>query len=206
MIPILRVRDDEGNYVNIPAIKGDKGDPGDTGVIDTATETTLTGILKGAGGHVAAAVAGTDYLKMESGTWNPIPAYTNITITNVNKATYLKIGKLVWVTLDVHINARSTGDYMEFAGLPYYPSGMSMGKVDVFHASPTWGMEIPQSLSATAYGEKGTDVPDTKNISIIYRTSDGENVLLRDDDVITGSSGTTVPADVALTLIYETDE
>lgn len=61
-MPILRVRDDEGNYVNIPAIKGE---PGASGVIDGTTETTVSGILKGTGGHIAAAVAGTDYATPE---------------------------------------------------------------------------------------------------------------------------------------------
>lgn len=56
---ILRVRDDQGNYVEIPAIKGE---PGASGVIDTTTESALTGLLKGAGGHIAPAVAGTDYV------------------------------------------------------------------------------------------------------------------------------------------------
>ena len=56
---ILRVRDDQGNYVEIPAIKGE---PGASGVIDATTESALTGLLKGAGGHIAPAVAGTDYV------------------------------------------------------------------------------------------------------------------------------------------------
>lgn len=56
---ILRVKDDQGNYVEIPAIKGE---PGASGVIDATTESALTGLLKGAGGHIAPAVAGTDYV------------------------------------------------------------------------------------------------------------------------------------------------
>ena len=56
---ILRVKDDQGNYVEIPAIKGE---PGASGVIDATTESALTGLLKGAGGHIALAVAGTDYV------------------------------------------------------------------------------------------------------------------------------------------------
>ena len=32
-MPILRVRDEDGNIVEIPAIKGGKGEPGDSGVI-----------------------------------------------------------------------------------------------------------------------------------------------------------------------------
>lgn len=47
---ILRVKDDQGNYVEIPAIKGE---PGASGVIDATTESALTGLLKGAGGHIA---------------------------------------------------------------------------------------------------------------------------------------------------------
>lgn len=77
-IPILSVRDDQGNIVPIPAVqgppgqKGDtgpagpKGDKGDTGaagpnLINTETSTPITGILKGQSGKVAAAVAGEDY-------------------------------------------------------------------------------------------------------------------------------------------------
>ena len=52
--------------------KGDKGDKGDTGAtgadgaagpneVSTATDSSITGLLKGASGKVAQAVAGTDY-------------------------------------------------------------------------------------------------------------------------------------------------
>ena len=77
-IPILSVRDDQGNIIPIPAVqgppgqKGDtgpagpKGDKGDTGaagpnLINMDTPTPIAGILKGQGGKVANAVAGEDY-------------------------------------------------------------------------------------------------------------------------------------------------
>ena len=80
-IPILSVRDDQGNLIPIPAIqgeagppgqkgdtgpagaKGDKGDTGDPGpnLINQNTLTPLAGILMGAGGNVKTAVSGTDY-------------------------------------------------------------------------------------------------------------------------------------------------
>lgn len=77
-IPILSVRDDQGNIIPIPAVqgppgqKGDtgpagpKGDKGDTGaagpnLINQNTLTPLSGILMGSGGSVKTAVSGTDY-------------------------------------------------------------------------------------------------------------------------------------------------
>ena len=77
-IPILSVRDDQGNIIPIPAVqgppgqKGDtgpagpKGDKGDTGaagpnLINQNTLTPMAGILMGSGGSVKTAVSGTDY-------------------------------------------------------------------------------------------------------------------------------------------------
>lgn len=47
--------------------KGDKGDTGDTGpnAVGTGTDTDISGMLKGSGGKVAAAAAGTDYATPE---------------------------------------------------------------------------------------------------------------------------------------------
>lgn len=77
-IPILSVRDDQGDTIPIPAVQGPpgpqgnvgpagpKGDKGDTGaagpnLINMDTPTPIAGILKGQGGKVANAVAGEDY-------------------------------------------------------------------------------------------------------------------------------------------------
>lgn len=80
-IPILSVRDDQGNIIPIPAIQGeagppgqkgdtgllerkaDKGDTGDPGpnLINQNTLTPMAGILMGSGGSVKTAVSGTDY-------------------------------------------------------------------------------------------------------------------------------------------------
>ena len=80
-IPILSVRDDQGNIIPIPAIqgeagppgqkgdtgpagaKGDKGDTGDPGpnLINQNTLTPMAGILMGSGGSVKTAVSGVDY-------------------------------------------------------------------------------------------------------------------------------------------------
>jgi hypothetical protein len=55
---ILRVKDNDGNIIPIPAIQGP---PGKSGTIDETTVTTVSGLLKGSGGKISAAAAGTDY-------------------------------------------------------------------------------------------------------------------------------------------------
>lgn len=65
-IPILSVRDDQGNIIPIPAIQGRDGVDGKDGapgpnLINTETSTPISGILMGAGGSVKTAVSGTDY-------------------------------------------------------------------------------------------------------------------------------------------------
>ncbi len=87
-LPVLSVRDEEGNRLPIPAVQGPPGPagtPGATGPqgeagpqgpqgspgadgapgpnqVTAATATTLTGLLKGNGATVAAATAGADYI------------------------------------------------------------------------------------------------------------------------------------------------
>lgn len=83
---ILRIWDEDSqSYKEIPALVGPKGDKGDTGAqgpagadgqdgqdgaqgpagpneVSTSTDSSITGLLKGADGKVAQAVAGTDYV------------------------------------------------------------------------------------------------------------------------------------------------
>lgn len=83
---ILRIWDEASqSYKEIPALVGPKGDKGDTGAqgpagadgqdgqdgaqgpagpneVSAATDSSITGLLKGAGGKVAQAVAGEDYV------------------------------------------------------------------------------------------------------------------------------------------------
>lgn len=71
-IPILSVRDDQGNIIPIPAIQGRDGVDGKDGkdgkdgaagpnLINQNTLTPMAGILMGSGGNVKTAVSGTDY-------------------------------------------------------------------------------------------------------------------------------------------------
>lgn len=68
-IPILSVRDDQGNIIPIPAIQGRDGVDGKDGkdgaagpnLINADTLTPMAGILMGAGGSVKTAVSGADY-------------------------------------------------------------------------------------------------------------------------------------------------
>lgn len=71
-IPILSVRDDQGNIITIPAIQGRDGVDGKDGkdgkdgaagpnLINQNTLTPMAGILMGSGGSVKTAVSGTDY-------------------------------------------------------------------------------------------------------------------------------------------------
>lgn len=68
---ILRIWDEASqSYQEVSALvgpKGDKGDKGDTGDagpngISTSTDSSITGLLKGASGKVAQAVEGEDYV------------------------------------------------------------------------------------------------------------------------------------------------
>ena len=61
---ILNVWDEESQeYIAIPATVGPTGATGPAGPneVSTATDSSITGLLKGANGKVAQAVAGTDY-------------------------------------------------------------------------------------------------------------------------------------------------
>ena len=67
---ILRIWDEASqSYKEVAALVGPKGDKGDTGAqgpagpneVSTSTDSNITGLLKGASGKVAQAVAGTDY-------------------------------------------------------------------------------------------------------------------------------------------------
>ena len=68
-IPILSVRDDQGNIIPIPAIQGRDGVDGKDGkdgaagpnLINADTLTPMAGILMGSSGSVKTAVSGTDY-------------------------------------------------------------------------------------------------------------------------------------------------
>ena len=68
-IPILSVRDDQGNIIPIPAIQGRDGIDGKDGkdgaagpnLMNQNTLTPMAGILMGSGGSVKTAVSGTDY-------------------------------------------------------------------------------------------------------------------------------------------------
>lgn len=66
MPSILKVFDNEGVEIPIPAIQGPRGLTGATGPagpnsVSTSTDSSISGLLKGSGGKVAQAIAGTDY-------------------------------------------------------------------------------------------------------------------------------------------------
>lgn len=62
-IPILTVRDDQGNIVEVPAIKGDKGEPGKDGTMTFAdlTEEQKASLKGDKGDPGRTPVRGTDY-------------------------------------------------------------------------------------------------------------------------------------------------
>lgn len=43
IISVLRVKNSQGNFIGIPALKGDKGDPGDPGTTIVATDENNDG-------------------------------------------------------------------------------------------------------------------------------------------------------------------
>lgn len=83
--------------------KGDKGDTGDTGPagaagpnsVSTATATNITGLLKGNGATVAAAVAGTDYLTPASLNTS-LNRTTAVSAADANYTTYMARGEALF--------------------------------------------------------------------------------------------------------------
>ena len=68
--PVLKIYDANGVEIPIPAIVGKRGVAGVAGAagpnsVSTSTDSAITGLLKGAAGKVAQAVAGTDYATPE---------------------------------------------------------------------------------------------------------------------------------------------
>lgn len=88
MASIIKIRDTDGNVIDVPLMRGPQGEPGPNEV-STSTATTLNGLLKGNGANVTVAQAGTDYMAPPT-TATALPtsgtALTANTIYNVSAA------------------------------------------------------------------------------------------------------------------------
>ena len=100
-IPILSVRDDQGNIIPIPAIQGRDGVDGAPGpnLINADTLTPMAGILMGSGGSVKTAVSGVDYMAPNAIALTP----TTITFLDGNitkNAVLIKLGATTFLYYD----------------------------------------------------------------------------------------------------------
>ena len=106
-IPILSVRDDQGNIIPIPAIQGRDGVDGKDGkdgaagpnLINADTLTPMAGILMGSGGSVKTAVSGVDYMAPNAIALTP----TTITFLDGNitkNAVLIKLGATTFLYYD----------------------------------------------------------------------------------------------------------
>lgn len=88
MASIIKIRDTNGNIIDVPLMRGPQG-PAGPNKITGETTTTLNGLLKGNGANVAVAQAGTDYMAPPT-TATALPtsgtALTANTIYNVSQA------------------------------------------------------------------------------------------------------------------------
>ena len=150
-MPILRIWDEESqSYQEIAALVGPQGPSGADGApgaqgaagpneISTATDSSITGLLKGAGGKVAQAVAGEDYA---------VPAIdTTATLSTTwtgSAAPYTQAVAISGMTADakIAVSLASTATAEQYA---------AAAAAQLMCTAQTTG-----SITMTAYGEKPT--------------------------------------------------
>ena len=139
---ILNVWDEESQeYIAIPATVGPTGATGPAGPneVSTATDSSITGLLKGANGKVAQAVAGTDYAAPAADT-----TATLSTTWTGSAAPYTQAVAISGMTADakIEVGLASTAtaeQYAAAAGAQLMCTAQAAG-----------------SITMTAYGEKPT--------------------------------------------------
>ena len=150
-MPILRIWDEESqSYQEIAALVGPQGPSGADGApgaqgaagpneISTATDSSITGLLKGAGGKVAQAVAGEDYAAPVTDT-----TATLSTTWTGSAAPYTQAVAISGMTADakIAVSLASTATAEQYA---------AAAAAQLMCTAQTTG-----SITMTAYGEKPT--------------------------------------------------
>ena len=164
-IPILSVRDDQGNLIPIPAIQGRDGKDGKDGkdgaagpnIIKSTTLTQLEGILMGSVGSVKTAVPGVDY--MMPGTVTTYAVSINLLDGNVTaSAVVLQVRGHNWLIFGgakLDISQATDGVVSEGTKVIYPPSGYTFypGQIIPAYRINTSGgvASTPLLESTTAY-------------------------------------------------------
>ena len=139
---ILNVWDEESQeYIAIPATVGPTGATGPAGPneVSTATDSSITGLLKGANGKVAQAVAGTDYAAPAADT-----TATLSTTWTGSAAPYTQAVAISGMTADakIEVGLASTATAEQYAAAAA--------------AQLMCTAQAAGSITMTAYGEKPT--------------------------------------------------
>lgn len=154
--PVLKIYDDNGVEIPIPAIVGKRGPTGPAGPnsVSTSTDSSITGLLKGDTGKVAQALPGTDYATPED------------LHEHSNKS-----------DLDL-VSGTNTGD-QNASAVPYTPS-THVSSTDVQAAITEVGNEVGDAAAVlAAINGDGVVVPTETLISNHNAASDAHTILAR---------------------------
>lgn len=102
----------------------------------------------------------------EEGTWTPTILNGGVTFSAVASATYTKIGRMVYIQLDVTISSNSNGNPFVITGQPFaltgsYYAGLSMG----YNTSATNAIAVVGSAGLEFYAPTGSSSISNQNFS-----------------------------------------
>lgn len=164
-IPILSVRDDQGNIIPIPAIQGRDGVDGKDGkdgaagpnLINADTLTPISGILMGSYGHVEVALENINYLGPSAVTTDTV----NIGLLDGHATARAVIFKarsekwLVFGGVNLDVTQATNGVISDVTKMIYPPSGYSFAAgqiITAYHINTSGAVtSIPLLESTTAY-------------------------------------------------------
>ena len=167
-IPILSVRDDQGNIIPIPAIQGRDGVDGKDGkdgkdgaagpnLINMETPTPISGILMGAYGHVQNAIENINYLGPSAVTTDAV--YINLLDGHVvASAVIFKARSEKWLVfggINLDVTQATNGAVSDVTKMIYPPSGYSFAAgqiITAYHINTSGAVtSIPLLESTTEY-------------------------------------------------------
>lgn len=161
-IPILSVRDDQGNIIPIPAIQGRDGVDGAPGapgpnLINMETPTPISGILMGAYGHVQNAIENINYLGPSAVTTDTV--YINLLDGHVvASAVIFKARSEKWLVfggINLDVTQATNGVVSDVTKMIYPPSRYSFAAgqiITAYHINTSGAVtSIPLLESTTEY-------------------------------------------------------